>query len=206
MRSSPVLSCFPPSDFEFGEVNGLHLALRRTVGAMPCDWLADHSHVRKILWVGEDAPAQLATAGLSDLPLLRRVPHPAGGWVVRIGNMRYLLAGAAAGMADANLPPGLLALPMDSVDLALGGPAAPTILAEFCAIPLAACTDTGWYPVSLGGHEVALWRERKVFHVVCAPADGISVFKALAAGLHDARGELIGLHDTPAHSSTGVQA
>jgi hypothetical protein len=41
---------------------------------------------------------------------------------------------------------------------------------------------------------------------VCAPADGLSVFRSLAAGLRDVDGVVIGLHDIPDRLQPGVQA
>lgn len=206
MRQSPLLSCFSESDFVQGEVDGVTLALRRKDGRNAATWMADHSHGQRCLWVGEGAEAVLAQDGLEGTRLLQRVAHPKGGWVVRLGSARFLRACASSARDPATWPAGFLELPLDSVDLALGGEHAIQVLSEFCASPIADCTPADWYPVTLAGHEVALWRDNLIFHVVCAPADALSVFATLAAGLRDVGGELIGLHDISEPSQSGVQA
>lgn len=206
MKRSPLLDCFAEDEFVHGEVAGMTLALQRRDGRKAATWMADQSHGAHCLWVGEGAAQQLAAEGLESLRLFQRVVHPHGGWVVRLGAMRYLRAFLAPTVARGALPADLLNLPLDSVDIALGGPQATEVLSEFCAIPLARVTPDGWCPVTLAGHEIALWREREIFHVVCNPADGLSVFRTLAAGLRDVNGVVIGLHDIPDRLQSGVQA
>jgi len=206
MRQSPLLPCFPETAFAQGEVDGVTLAVHRRDGRSAATWMSDHSHGQRSLWVGEGAEVLLAQDGLERLDLLQRVVHPRGGWIVRLGSTRFLRVGASFARAPSVLLPGFLELPLDSADLSLGGEHAVQLLSEFCASPISGCTSTGWYPVTLAGHEVALWRDELIFHVVCAPADALSLFATLAEGLRDLGGELIGLHDIPERSQSGVKA
>jgi hypothetical protein len=206
VRRSPLLDCFAEGEFVLGEVAGMMLALQRRDDRKAATWMADQSHGAHCLWVGEGAARQLAAEGLESLRLFQRVAHPLGGWVVRLGAMRYLRAFTAPTVSPGALQADLLNLPLDSVDIALGGPEATKVLSEFCATQIERVTPDGWCPVTLAGHEVALWREGEIFHVVCAPADGLSVFRSLAAGLRDVDGVVIGLHDIPDRLQPGVQA
>jgi len=206
MKRSPLLDCFPANEFEHGEVAGMTLARQSRDGRTADTWMADLSHGTHCLWVGEGAARELAKEGLESLGLFHRVVHPLGGWVVRLGAMRYLRAFMAPAGSPGAQPADCLSLPLDNVDIALGGLQASTVLSEFCAIPLESVTPESWCPVTLAGHEVGMWREGEIFHVMCAPADGLSVFRTLAAGLRDVDGSVIGLHDIPDRLQPGVQA
>ena len=200
MKTSPLLSCFAENAFEFGPCGDMTVALK-SIRPRPAElYLADLSALRKFLVVGAGAAAWLGTQGLAAPDWFKRRRCDQGRWVARLGNARYLLSEGPLAPGELWLTPGrmsddVLVLAQGSVEIALGGPAAATLLNEFCAIDLEIAASDDWIPVQLAQLDVGLYRDAGEFHVICAPADGQFLFATLATALTTQGGAVLGYQD-----------
>ncbi len=200
MKASPLLACFADSAYEFGVCGEMTVALKSHHALATDLYLADLSALRKFLVVGAGAAAWLGTQGLAVPDWFKRRCDAKGRWVARLGDQRYLVcegreASGKSGITPGRLSDGVLVLAQDSVEIALGGPAAATLLNEFCAIDLDAAVNDGWIPVQLAQIDVAVYRSAQELHLICAPADGQFLFSILTEALTAQGGTVLGFAD-----------
>jgi hypothetical protein len=137
MTASPALHCFSERVFVHEARHGVHVAVRRVDGKRPPSWLADLSCLPAWLLVGHAARHEVERRCAGTPAMFQRCPLPDGLWLVRLGNARYLLGANPETTADWTRVPELaaavpLALPAESAQFALGGPAALLVLRELC--------------------------------------------------------------------------
>lgn len=201
MSASPGLHCFPPNAFVHEARHGVRVAVRRLDGKRPLSWLADLSCLPAWLLVGHAARREVER-WCADVPAVfqRRVLSD-GLWLVRVGSARYLLGANPETTADWTHLPALaaavpVALPTESAQFALGGPAALEVLRELCTFdPTDLVAPQAYVPLLVAHHETVLQRDGDAFILRAAAADGDSLCSALAAALTARGGDLIGYDD-----------
>lgn len=209
MKASPLRPCFAERAYRFGLCGDLTVALTALDGEPSDSYLADLSGLRKYLVVGAGAAAWLGTQGLAAPDWLLRATGADGRWVARTGAARYLLSEGAQSPGALCITPGRLSgdtlvLAQDSVEIALGGSLALTVLSEFCAIDLSHCTAEAWVPVQLAQLDVGLYSLPHAFHLICAPADAQFLFSTLTEALSALGGAVIGFADYQQKIGGGV--
>lgn len=201
MTASPALHCFSERVFVHEARHGVHVAVRRVDGKRPPSWLADLSCLPAWLLVGHAARHEVERRCAGTPAMFQRCPLPDGLWLVRLGNARYLLGANPETTADWTRVPELaaavpLALPAESAQFALGGPAARLVLRELCAFdPTDLARPEAYVPLLVAHHEAVLQRDGDTFILRAAAADGDSLGSALAAALRARGGDLIGYDD-----------
>jgi sarcosine oxidase gamma subunit len=199
MKASPLLSCFAAGDYEFGACAEMTVALKSKHSVATDLYLADLSALRKFLVVGAGAAAWLGTQGFAAPDWFKR--HGAQGrWVARLGNLRYLVGEGSEAPGELAITPGrlsdeVLVLAQDSVEIALGGPAAAPLLNEFCAIDLDTAVNDEWIPMQLAQIDVSVYRSAQEFRLICAPADGQFLFSILTEAVTAQSGSVLGFAD-----------
>lgn len=200
MKASPLLSCFDANAYAFGLCGDMTVALKSNRPQHARSYLADLSALRKFMVVGAGAAAWLGTQGLAAPEWFKRRCGNDSRWVARLGHARFLLSEGAEAPGQFWITPGrlgddVLVLADDSVEIALGGPFATMILNEFCAIDLGVCGSDDWVPVLLAQIDAGVYRDAADYRVICAPADGQSLFATLTEALTAQGGVVLGYQD-----------
>ncbi len=209
MSASPLLPCFAPDAFRFGEVASMTVALTRVETAAAVGYLADLSPLRKKLIVGRGCDSWLSSNALPNPRLMQRLTAE-GCWVARIGAQQVLAGGDINAAAANRLALDAATLPCmvqnyDAAEIAFGGVSAAPLLAELCALDLTQFAADAWIPTLFAGVEVGLYREPagSRYRVVCAPADGPYLFTTLAELTREFGGAVVGFAEYSNPALTG---
>lgn len=197
MKASPLLPWFEARGCRIGARGDWQVALGAAVeGADARGALTDASACPRVLVVGAAAAGALAGRGLPVPEIFTWARAADGSEVARVGAARFLVSGTP-GVCTPPLDPAgsaadLLIVAHDCAAMTLTGPAGAAALAEFCVLPPAMLTARAWLLTQFAHTDVALSVDGATTRVVCAAADGLTLFATLAAAIIEQGGSVTG--------------
>ncbi|HXH01710.1 MAG TPA: hypothetical protein VNN09_00135 [Candidatus Competibacteraceae bacterium] len=199
-RQSPAHHLLLKQPLPWGTIHGMPLPL--SAPALPATFIVDLSALPRRLVRGARAAAWLAAHGIA-------VPEryfgcrelDGGAFIARTGAREFLLVDGPEGRTTAALPEeadGVLALPRDDQELALGGAALRDVLLQTCSFDFTkAGPDDIVYANMIG---VGCWLRPgggriPYLRIGCDPSYGEYLFETLLGIVAEAGGGVIGFKD-----------